>query len=119
MDKSNMIEKYISLIGNNCKITYGSDVEVNTKCVLNQLWKKNKTVFEPDHSKVGLVSEDYYMLILPKSCDSRCFHEKAVLSIHDKNYYFIKYEPIYVSGILQYHYCIVKELFEEDQNVFE
>lgn len=118
MDKSRIIEKYIFALGNECVIT-DNENEMKTKCILTPLWKQNKTFFEPKNTQIGLTRDDYYKVIIPKSCDISELDEKSTLRVNGKEYYFVKHEPVYVSGVLHYHFCIAKEIYKGDDYVFE
>lgn len=118
MDKSDIIEKYINILGNDCVITDG-DTMLKTKCIITQLWKRNKTVFEPKNTPIGLTRNDFFQLIIPHSCDISNMGSSADITINGKSYYFVKHEPFYVSDVLHYHFCVVKEIDEEESYVFK
>lgn len=118
MNKTSIIEKYIALLGNDCLIAKQNGDRINTKCIITQLWKQNKTNFEAEHTEIGRAIDDYYKLILPSSCDMSNVDENDTIYINGKAYYFIKHEPIYVSNVLHYYYCIISDVYEEGDYVF-
>ncbi len=108
LNKTSTIEKYLQRLGQSVTLVKnGSETEVFA--VIEQTWKRNKSRFERNSSKIGRWYNAYYIYYGPASYDIRALGEEDYAVIDGARYYFVKAECVKVGNITQYYRGVLKK----------
>lgn len=117
IDKTKTIERYLKKTGQQVTIVKGSE-STTLFAVIEQTWKRNKTRFEENSSKIGRYYNDYYIYFGPASYDISALAYDDYALIGGEKYAFIQSEKVTVDNRVQYYRGVLKKLREADGNVF-
>ncbi len=118
MNYSNIIKAQLRIAGKPFTVTDGEENQSGW-AVIEQTWRKNKSRFEENSSKIGRYYRDYYNYIGPFDIDIKALSENAVVTVADEKFYFVQKERVSTGGYTQYYRGILKRAEEGDINVFE
>ena len=82
--------------------------------MIEQTWKRNKSRFERNLSKIGRYYNAYYIYYGPASCDIRTLGENGYALIDGTRYYFVQAESVRVGNVTQYFRGVLKKETGED-----
>lgn len=118
IDKSRIIKKYLSLLGKDVSIVNADGSTVNCRAVIEQTWRRNKSLFEDVSSKIGKHYNDYYFYYGPYDVDvSGVTKEDYILSDGIK-YELVRYERVIIDSRIQFYTAVLKKILEAE-DVFE
>lgn len=107
------MEKYAQT----CTITTKEGKVITIKVVADHLWKRDKSRFEGNQTKIGIASKDYIIGLFTEDVSS--FGEKDILTLLGVDYYFIKSSPVCIGDEVLYYTSVLRRIIKEDDNVFE
>lgn len=118
VDKSRLCAVLFAKYGRKCTIHMSDGRVIMTSAILQQLWRKLKTKFEPVMTRIGEVYSDYYAYYGPADCDITAMTSKDILETDGIGYYFVRTEKVNVGNTVQYYAGILKRIREGDHDVF-
>ncbi|MBQ3904339.1 MAG: hypothetical protein II744_05125 [Eubacterium sp.] len=115
LNKTTIIEKYLRRLGRSVTLVKeGSPTEVFA--VIEQTWKRNKSRFERNSSKIGRWYNAYYIYYGPASYDIRALGTDDYAVIDGVRYYFVQAESVKAGNIIQYYRGVLKkEMGDSDE----
>lgn len=87
--------------------------------VIDQTWKKNKSLFEESSSKIGRYYKNYYYYIGPYDINIKEFDNGDYVEFSGDRLYFVQKDAVIVGGTIQYYTGVLKKIEEGDENVFD
>ncbi|WP_454969548.1 hypothetical protein [Eubacterium sp.] len=107
-----MIEKY----SHSCTITTKDGLVITSKVMAEQLWKRDKVRFESYPTDIGLNQKTYIIGIF--TLDITGFGREDILTLMDKDYYFIKSSAVVIGDEILYYTAVLREAVKGDEDVF-
>ncbi len=114
---SDIIKAQLRLAGKPFTVNDG-DEEKSGWAVIEQTWRKNKSRFEENSSKIGRYYRDYYNYIGPYDIDIKELSDGAVVLAAGEKFYFVQKERVSVGGYTQYYRGILKKAEEVEEDAF-
>ena len=111
----NQIEKY----GQPCEITLSNGEVITTYAMTKRLWQNDKTKLEADMTRLGKCEKHFLAAYFPCDFDAKSCGEDDILFIKGEEFYFVKATTYCFGDEALYHYCILRRIETEDDNVFE
>lgn len=117
INKTSTIERYLRRLGRSVNIVKsGEGTEVFA--VIDQTWKRNKSRFERNMSKIGRYFNTYYIYYGPASYDITALTDGDYALIDGVKYYFVQAECVKVGNIIQFYRGVLKKETGEDNYGF-
>ncbi len=117
MDFRYLIKAQLSKIGKPFSVHTANGI-INGVGVIEQTWRKNKSLYEEKSSRIGRYYKDYYNYIGPYDIDITALDGDCYVTVLGDKFYFVKKENVYSGGHTQYYRGILKKAEEGDIDVF-
>lgn len=118
IDKSSLFKRYFKLLGKEMSLVKSDGGRDTVFAVVNQIWRKNKSLFESNATAAGFYYNDYYTYFGPSDFDIYNIKGDDYLTFDGVKYEFIRREKVIVGGKVQFYTGILKRIAEEGENVF-
>ena len=118
MNYTNIIKTHLRILGAPIRAVKGNEV-YDGYAVIDQTWKRNKSLFEESSSKIGRYYKNYYYYIGPYDINIKAFGNEDYIEFGGEKLYFVQKDAVVVGGITQYYTGVLKKIEEGDSNVFE
>lgn len=112
-----IIKEEMKKYAQSCTITTKEGKVITTRVMTDHLWKRDKSRFEGNATKIGNASKDYVIGLFIEDVTS--YGEEDILSLLGIDYYFIKSNPVCVGDEIIYYSSVLRQIKKEDENVFE
>lgn len=118
IDRSKQCAYGLAKCGRPCTIHTVDGNTLSVTAVIQQVWRRLKSKFEPVTTRIGGAYTDYYMYYGPADCDITGLGQDDIFESDGIQYYFVRGERVIVNGIVQYYAGVLKRIYEGDKNVF-
>ncbi|MDY4608884.1 MAG: hypothetical protein SO393_08290 [Eubacterium sp.] len=117
-DKSKICSDCFEKYGRSFEIDYSDGKKGKGYAIIQQVWRRLKSKFEPVSSQLGMAYTDYYLYYGPAELDITRLKRDDMLTFDGVRYYFVRAERVAVGDTTQYYAGVLKQVYEEDSNVF-
>ncbi len=108
MEYGNIIKRQLRKLGKPFTVTDGEE-STGGWAVIEQTWRRNKSRFEENSSRIGRYYRDYYNYIGPYDIDIKALSDDAYVEVFGERFYFVLKEKVSVGGVTQYYRGILKK----------
>lgn len=114
IDKHRLCTKYINRIGRRCTICRADGSEETVLAVVEMVWRRSKSKFEPKNYPIGNVQDDYYIYTGPADVDITMLTDADTVVIDGKKHCFIRSDCVRIGDRVQFYTGVLKRVFEEE-----
>ena len=118
-DIKNIIRFQLEKYGQPCTIKLSNGEVITSFVVTKRLWQNDKTKLEADFSMIGKNEKDYISAFLPLCLPDVRLGENDIMQLNSEEFYFVKSTTYRFGGDVLYHYCVLRRINQEDEDVFE
>lgn len=119
IDKKEICSKYLNRVGRPICYVDSSAKEIEFYGVIEQTWRRNKTLFEDVKTKLGRVENNYYMYIGPYEIDICNLPESTMLFCDGDKYEFLKKDKFCIGNAVQFYFGVLRKIEEDEYGYFE
>ncbi len=114
MNYGHLIKKQLCKIGVPIYLQDGEWTSMPFHAMINYLWRKKSSSFEPNATPIGLTMQDYYLYIGPKDHDILALSDDALVICGDRKYTFSKRDAVRIDDEVYYYSAILKKVEETE-----
>ncbi len=116
MDIAATIRRQLDRTGSTAYLKDGDWTSMPFRAVVQHLWRKKSSNFEPEISELGRVDNQYYLYIGPENHNIKALSSRASLEINGARYEFRCRDAVTVDNRVAYYTGILKKIGEDDEN---